>query len=195
MYGLINKAIEIFVTDTHGAARWQAVMAQADLGVTQFEAMLPYDAHVTDAVLQAMSVVLGRSSAHMLEDLGTFLVASPSLPAFRRLLRFGGVDYVDFLHSLEDMPDRVRLAIGDLHLPALDLIEQGGGLYHLHCHSGLQGYGHVMLGVVRAMADDYGVLAVLDLDTHSSGRDNITVQVVQDAFSTGNAFKLGWVSA
>ena len=195
MYGLINKAIEIFVTDTYGAARWQAVMGQADLGVTQFEAMLPYDAHVTDEVLQAMSVVLGRSSAHMLEDLGTYLVVSPSMPSFRRLLRFGGVDYVDFLHSLADMPDRVRLAIGDLRLPALDLIERPNNVFHLHCHAGLPGYGHVMLGILRAMADDYGALALLELNPHASGGADINIQVVLDAFSAGNAFQMGSASA
>lgn len=195
MYGLINKAIEVFVTETHGADQWQAVMVRADLGVTQFEAMLPYDAQMTDKVLEAMSAVLNRPTSHMLEDLGTFLVTSPSLPAFRRLLRFGGVGYVDFLHSLEDMPDRVCLAIADLQLPMLQLTEDGRGMFRLRCEGGLPGYGHVILGMLRAMADDYGALAILDLQHHPSGWDDITVHVVQDAFSDGNAFELGWAPA
>lgn len=195
MNGLINKAIEIFVTETYGAVQWRAVMVRADLGITQFETMLPYEPDITDAVLEAMSHVLRRPIPHMLEDLGTFLVTSPCLPAFRRLLRFGGTDYVDFLHSLEDMPDRVRLATADLQLPRLELREEGQNRFELHCRAGLTGYGHVILGILRAMADDYGALAILDLRSHPSGGASITVQVVQDAYADGNDFVLGQAPA
>jgi len=193
MHGLINKAIEVFVAETYGGARWQKVMAQADLGVTQFEAMLPYPLDVTETVLEAAAVTLHRPAPHILEDLGTFLVTSPSFPAFRRLMRFGGTDYVDFLHSLEDMPDRVRLAIGDVHLPPLTLTDLGQSHFNLHCHPGLTGYDHVILGVLRAMADDYGALAILDLKPCKAGGGDITIQVVQDAYADGNAFVLGQV--
>ena len=60
-----------------------------------------------------MSRLLGRPVAGMMEDLGTYLIMNPSFPAVRRLLRFSGVTFLDFLHSLDDLPDRVRLAVPD----------------------------------------------------------------------------------
>ena len=195
MHGLINKAIEVFVRQTYGVNRWKAVMAKTNLGFAEFEAMLPYDASVTRRVLLAMRDVFGRPCKLMLEDLGTFLVTSPMLPAVRRLLRFGGVDYTDFLHSLEDLPGRVKLAVDDLDLPPLDLIETGETEFRLHCHPGLPGYSQVMLGVLRAMADDFGTLAILELRKHPHGGDVISVQVVEGAYATGKSFELGGVPA
>ncbi len=191
MFGLINTAIEGFVLETYGEDVWARVMDQAGLGYASFEAMLPYSAAETDAVLEALALVLGRPREHMLEDVGTFLVTSPNLPAFRRLLRFGGMDYADFVHSLEDLPGRVRLAVDDLILPAITVRVGGAGLYHLTCAPGLCGYGHVMLGVLRAMADDYGTLALLEHREHPDGREEIDVKIVEDAFAEGNAFELG----
>lgn len=193
MHGLINKAIELFVTQTYGADTWRAVMSKADLGWTEFEAMLPYNADVTRTVVDAMQDVLGRPGHHILEDFGTFLVISPVLPGVRRLLRFAGVDYIDFLHSLEDLPGRVSLAVGDLNLPALILTERGENGFALRCQSGLAGYGYVMMGVLRAMADDYGTLAMLDMHSHPSGDDLIDIEVVQDSYASAKSFALGAV--
>ena len=195
MHGLINKAVEIFVIETYGADAWLSAMQRAETGVTEFEAMLGYPTEVTERVLDALVDGLGRNRDQLLEDLGTFLVTSRQLPALRRLLRFGGVSYDDFLHSLEELPDRVQLAVDDLRLPDLTLSGGQGGEYRLRCHPGLPGYGHVMIGVLRAMADDYGALAILDYHGEDDGGEAISVIIVQDAFAQGRRFELGVKSA
>ena len=191
MYGLINKAIEVFTLETYGTAEWRAVTSRADLGFSTVEAMLPYDADVTDQLMVAMADQLGRRREDLLEDLGTFLVTGPSLPAIRRLLRFGGVTYEEFLHSLEELSDRVRLSVQDLRLPELILTEDGDGRFRLQCQPGLPGFAYVLLGVLRAMADDYGALAVLDLTDQGQGGALITVSVVEHTFAEGRRFELG----
>ena len=40
MHGLINRAIQCFVRDSYGQNRWIEVTQLADLGFTDFEAML-----------------------------------------------------------------------------------------------------------------------------------------------------------
>ena len=85
--------------------------------------MLVYDDDMTVRVLDALCADLNRPRAEMLEDLGTYLVSHPKMEDLRRLLRFGGVTYVEFLHSLDDLSDRVRLAVSDLCLPTLELRE------------------------------------------------------------------------
>lgn len=90
--------------------------------------------------------------------------------ALRRLLRLGGDSFVDFLYSLDDLRDRARLAVSDLELPELELHDQAAGRFSLLCLTGapyrhdtaMRDFGHVMIGVVRAMADYYGALVVLD---------------------------------
>ncbi|MGR3760196.1 heme NO-binding domain-containing protein [Roseobacteraceae bacterium NS-SX3] len=191
MHGLINRAIQAFVTSTYGSDRWADVMNEAELGFTEFEAMLIYPDDQSQKMLAAMEKVLQRPLPEMLEDMGTFLVSNPQVEALRRLLRFGGVNYVEFLHSLDDLPDRARLAVSDLHLPALELVEQALGQFDLICQPGLPGYAHVMMGILRAMADDYGDLVILDHTGSQRDAEVITITLIETEFAEGRAFDLG----
>ena len=191
MHGLINRAIQAFVCSTYGESRWRDVTESADLGFSDFEAMLIYTAEQSQSLLSAMERVLERPLPEMLEDMGTFLVANPQVEALRRLLRFGGVNYVEFLHSLDDLPDRARLAVADLHLPGLELIESAPGRFKLLCQSGLPGYASVMMGVLRAMADDYGDLVILEHSGTEEGTEVISVTLVETEFAEGRTFDLG----
>lgn len=192
MHGLINRAIQSFVCDTYGADCWRRATRRAGLGFTQFEAMLNYDDGQSRRLLAVLGEVLGRDRAGMLEDLGTYLVSHPRTEALRRLLRFGGVTYVDFLHSLDDLPDRARLAVADLQLPALELREHASGRFSLACGPGLPGFGSVMTGILRAMADDYGALATIERERASAdGAEVIAITLVETAFAAGRRFDLG----
>lgn len=192
MHGLVNKSIQCFVRDTYGAATWAAVVREARLGFDSFEPMLTYDPALTEAVVAAAAHQLQRSRETLLEDMGTYLVSHPHVEALRRLLRFGGVGFVDFLHSLEDLPGRARLAVADLDLPDLELTDTGPGCFALRCRSPLRGAGHVMMGLLRAMADDYGALVLLDIQTGGGEGDGdvIAIQVLETRFAEGRRFDL-----
>ncbi|MBJ6370492.1 heme NO-binding domain-containing protein [Sedimentitalea arenosa] len=191
MHGLINRAIQAFFITTYGAERWVRVTEAADLAFSDFEAMLIYDTDDSARLLDAMAVELDRPLAEVLEDIGTFLVSNPQVESLRRLLRFGGVTYVEFLHSLDDLPDRARLAVSDLELPRLELREHTKGLFSLVCHPGLPGFGSVMVGLLRAMADDYGALVMLDRKSGGDGQDVIWISLVESTFAEGRSFDLG----
>ncbi|WP_170409235.1 heme NO-binding domain-containing protein [Ruegeria arenilitoris] len=191
MHGLINRAVQSFVCATYGQTCWLHVTEMAELGFTEFEAMLVYDDDMTARVLDALCGELKRPRAEILEDLGTYLVSHPNMEDLRRLLRFGGVTYVEFLHSLDDLSDRVRLAVSDLCLPMLELIEVSPTEYQLYCHPGLAGYSSVMVGVLRAMADDYGALAMLSHDGQEREAEVISAVLVESAFAEGRHFDLG----
>lgn len=191
MHGLINKAIQSFVSNTYGKSRWIRVTEAAHLGFVEFEAMLVYDDEVSRRVLDELCRELGRPEREVLEDVGTYLVSNPNTEALRRLLRFGGVSYVEFLHSLDDLPDRARLAVSDLDLPSLELTESTGGRFTLACHSGLPGFSYVLLGVLRAMADDYGALVMLEHVGQVSECEMIEITLIETDFAEGRTFELG----
>ena len=191
MHGLVNRAIQSFVINTYGQDRWRWVTEAAGLEGIEFEAMLTYDDALTDAVLDALCAELGREREEVLEDLGTYLVSHPEVEALRRLLRFGGDTYVDFLHSLDDLPDRARLAVSDLHLPPMELREAGAGRYSLTCGPELPGFGWVMMGILRTMADDYGALVMLEHDGTRGEDEVIAITLIESAFAKGRDFDLG----
>ncbi|MFN3642687.1 MAG: heme NO-binding domain-containing protein [Gemmobacter sp.] len=188
MHGLVNRAIQCFLRDTYGDALWSGVAAAAGAPPEGFEAMLRYPASTTEALLVAAAQRLDRPRETILEDIGTYLVSHPNTAALRRLLRFGGVSFADFLDSLEDLPGRGRLAVPDLDLPSLDLEGSEAGL-RLTCAGPLDGIGHVMLGLLRALADDYGALVLLD-HAESDGGEVITIQLLDQRHSEGRRFHL-----
>ncbi|MBA83954.1 heme NO-binding domain-containing protein [Thalassobius sp. S69A] len=190
MHGLVNRAIQCFVRDTYGNEIWLDIARGADLEGATFEAMLFYEDAVTDQVLAGIVRALGKPREEVLEDIGTYLVSHPQVEALRRLLRFGGVDFMDFLRSLDDLPDRARMAVSDLELPLLELHDAEANHIHLHVRSAHDGFGHVMLGVLRTMADDYGALVFLDLRHRGPGDDVIDIALVEAAFAEGRSFTL-----
>lgn len=190
MHGLINRSFEGFLRITYGAELWAAIVEDIDAGFDQFEPVLHYDDALSYRMLDSAASRLGKAPETLLEDFGTFLVAAPDAERVRRLLRFGGVDYEDFLASLEDLRGRARLAVPDLDLPQLELDDRGGGLYRLTCHAPNKGFGHVYLGLLRALADDYGALVLIDFEGEADGAEVLSIRLADADFAEGRAFDL-----
>ncbi|SFK48365.1 heme NO-binding domain-containing protein [Shimia haliotis] len=191
MHGLINRAIQCFVRDSYGQRRWVDVTRMAGVEVIDFEAMLHYDDSTTSALINAISNSLRVPQEAVLEDLGTYLVSHPNVEALRRLLRFGGVNFVEFLHSLDDLPERARLAVNDLSIPELELEEHCPEKFSLRCTYDYNGFGHVIIGVLRTMADDYGALVFLEHSGVEDGVEVIDITLIETAFASGRDFDLG----
>lgn len=191
MHGLINRAIQCFVRDSYGQPRWIEVTRAAGVETTDFEAMLHYDDSVTELLINASAEVIGAPRETVLEDIGTYLVTHPNVEALRRLLRFGGVDFVEFLHSLDELPERARLAVDDLTLPSLELRQHSGESFSLTCRHEQLGFGHVMIGLLRTMADDYGALVFMEHRGAQKDAEVIDITLVETAFARGRKFDLG----
>jgi hypothetical protein len=191
MHGVINRSLQFFLRDTYGAPAWDAITREAGLGFDSFEAMLRYDDDLTERVIEAGASLLSRSRESLLEDLGHYLVSHETLTFLRRLLRFSGVNFADFVQSLEELPDRSRLVLPDLDVPELELTDHGGGQFTLRCFSPLKGAGHILLGLLRAMADDYGALVLLDTLEDDGKGERISIQIADQEFNQARPFSLG----
>lgn len=195
MHGLINRSLQGFIQDTYGPRSWDDVVRQAGLKLSVFEAMLTYEDALTDQVIEAAAVVLGRSRETLLEDLGHYLVSHESLTSVRRLLRFSGLNFTDFVNSLEELPERGRLALPNLDMPELELLDHGAGQYMLTCVAPLRGVGFILVGLLRAMADDYGALVMLEnLGTEDGavdGAEMISIRIADQSLYAARPFRLG----
>ncbi len=190
MHGLVNRSLQSFVCDTYGPQTWDQVVRQAQLPVSDFDSLAQYEDAVTARAIAAASAVLNKPRSAMLEDLGTYLVAHPRREAVRRLLRFSGDTFVAFLMGLEDLPDRVRLALPDLDLPDLSLKQHGSAAFTLTVRAAQDGAGHVVAGLLRAMADDYGALVMMEVDPIGPGTDALHLTVHDLRFARGRRFDL-----
>ncbi len=184
MHGLVNRAFQGFLRDTYGASLWEDVALAGDLPLQGFEALLSYDDAATERMMVLAAERLDKPRAALLEDFGIYLAGREGL---RRLLRFGGADFVDFLYSLEELPGRVRLAVPDLILPEITLTHFATGSFHVGFRDSHPCFAKVMCGVLQAMADDYGALAVIAL--HEDGQA-VQVDLFETAYASGRDFLL-----
>ncbi len=190
MHGLINCSLQLYLSDRHGSKLWEDLAQEVEVPDGRFEAMLPYEDGLTTALVTAAARKLMRPEPEILEDLGTFLVTSPRTEVVRRLLRYGGVNFREFLYSLDELQGRVKLAVPDLEMPKLELRTEGEQEYQLLCTEAQAGMGHVLVGVLRALADDYGALVLLE-EMHSEKGDMVvTVQLLNAEHATGRRFSL-----
>lgn len=195
MHGLFNLALELYLRETFGLDRWHRIAAQAALPFQSFEPLATYDLALTVDVIHAASALLQRPSDALLEDLGTFLVSGQHGERLRRLLRFGGVGFRDFLHSLEELPARAQLALPDLCLPDLVLQEMGEAEFTLAIGAPFDGAGYVMIGLLRAMADDYGALALLEMRSKGAEGEVVHVHLLDEGYAAGRHFELAAMGA
>jgi hypothetical protein len=191
-----NRALQGFVTATYGAEIWAEVRSQAGLPFDDFEAMLEYPDAMTMACLAATAHVLHKHPNAVLEDIGTWLVTDATLEPLRRLLRFSGPGFLDFLYALEELGERGHVALPGLQMPQLALERLDGSSFRVVVRWALPGMGPIVMGCLRAMADDYGALALLELDGIApDGAEAVRVQLLDAAFAEGRSFDLGRVSA
>jgi hypothetical protein len=190
MLGVVNKAIEEFVITVHGGAVWQEVLR--DIGTPGFrlEPMLMYEDEKSYALIRALSKRLSKPQQDILDDIGTYLVTPPNGGALRRLLRFSGSSFDDFLFSLDDLNDRVDLALPDLQLPQIMVIPQTIDRVHVRVSQTWSGFAYVLQGLLRAMADDYGTLVFLDVRRDITDSACIEVILIENNFSAGIDFDM-----
>lgn len=190
MHGLINRSLESFLKRTYGVELWRDVIEELDPGFDSFEPMFHYDDALTEALINVSARRLNKPRDVLLEDFGTYLITDERIERVRRLLRFGGVDYLDFLHSLDDLRGRARLAVPDLDLPKLELQDNGDGDFSLTCTSDYDGFGLVLLGILRALADDYGALAFLEHLGRTGKTEILSIRLLDTGFAEGRDFSL-----
>lgn len=186
MDALLLRSLQGYLRDTFGVAVWQAVCRRGALTVETFEPMLRYDPGMADRVAQHAAETLGRPVETVWEDMGTYLVTTPGHEGVRRLLRFGGIGFADFLHSLEEIPDRARLAMPELDVPEITLTEIGPDRFELTCRSRIEGMPRILVGMLTAMADDYGTLCLIEPD----GQGRVLVHILDSLHGSARAFDL-----
>ncbi len=191
MNGLINRSIQCFVRDTYGEERWQRVARELGLGEHGYETLLAYEDDETDRLITFVCAELRRDRQTLLEDLGTYLGSHETTVGIRRLLRFCGETFTDFVHALYDLPSRASLAMPALVLPELEVREDPPGQFRVFVLTDRLGWGDVVLGLLRAMADDYGALVLMERGAGSGPISVIEIKLLDGRFAEGSDFSLG----
>ncbi|HWL56547.1 MAG TPA: heme NO-binding protein [Paracoccus sp. (in: a-proteobacteria)] len=178
MLPLLDRSIEGFVRGCYGDQAWCDILAAANL---------PPEAPLTlslSRMTRARRLVLiasrrlGKLPEDILEDLGGWLVRRE---AIRRLLRFSGPSYAEFVLSLGELPARAAMVLDGMPDVSLAVRRRGPSGFTILSRRFPAGWLHVLAGALRGMADDYGTLALISItgdviilgiadETHASSR-------------------------
>lgn len=190
MNGLVNKAIQSFVIDTYGFSTWKAMCDTGHLEVQDFEAMLDYSEDLSRRMITTAANVLEKAIDAFLEDVGTWIISGTEDGVIRRLLRFGGADFDSFLQSLDELPDRARMAIPDLQVPDLSVTRRTERAVDLELSWPRLDLSPILCGALRALADDYGALALIEHRRSGPRQGVIAVELLDNTFARARTFNL-----
>ena len=182
MLGLVNRSIEVFLRETYGEKLWQEIASRCGVDGRGFNSLRNYPDEVTTKLLRDAALKLGKSTFEILEDTGSWLVR---LEPLRRLLRFSGGEFADFVLALEELPGRARMALSGLDFPPLIVTKKEGEHYLIHGTGWPNGMPWIIAGALRGMADDYGVLALIE-----AGREGVKMHVLEQKFTPARPFEL-----
>ena len=188
MHGLINRSIEGFLRGTYGDAFWFSVAESSGIDPRGFQTMRGYPDAISHALINHAALQRNKPEAELLEDLGAWLA---QVEPVRRLLRFSGRDFKEFLFSLDELPGRAQMVIPDLGMPRLRVSMVDSDEVVILMNGCFAEWRSVMAGLIRAMADDYGTLGLIVLEG-----ETVSVRISDDAFSEGRKFELSdWLGA
>lgn len=182
MHGFIIRGIELFLRSRHGDAVWASVCAATGLDRRGTQIMRYYPTDLVQRMVQAAGTVLGMDREELLEDIGGWV---PRLESMRHIMRFSGSSFEDFVLSLDDLHDRARVVLPGLELPKIATQMLGPQQYRLSIVSEAREWYPVLAGLLRGMADDYGVLAMVERNGTC-----LDVQIADESFATGSKFSL-----
>ncbi|MFD1881050.1 heme NO-binding domain-containing protein [Paracoccus pacificus] len=185
MHRFVIRSIELFLTETYGMGFWRQVVALVGLG--DFGAFENCPQDKVAGVLATAAENLGKSVDELTEDIGAWLV---QMEALRRLLRFSGPDYRDFVLSLNEFRGRCHLILPEMEVPDFSVWQEGERL-SVSVDPGRDAAIHdlwrsLVAGGLRAIADDYGALALIE--TNPQGI--IEVTILSTDFAEGRDFVL-----
>ena len=92
--------------------------------------------------------------------------------------------------SLDDLNDRVALALDILEMPMICVLPLSAEKIHVRVAPKWHGFSDVLVGLLRALADDYGALVFMDRLADTDQTECIEVILIDHHHSAGTSFDL-----
>lgn len=184
MYGLVNKAIQELICQRFGEPTWERIRKEAGVAIESFVSMQAYPDELTYALVGAASRELGLPVPALLEAFGQHWVHYTGKAGYGELMGIAGTSFVEFLQELDNMHGRVALTFPQLRPPSFECTEIGPRSLRLHYHSTREGLAPMVLGLVRALGEVFGVQGLV-----------IEHEVRRDAGADHDEFAIRWSEA
>ena len=175
MHNLANRGLETFLRSNYGGEAWADIALHAGIKVDEFATWRSSTDIITGTVVVSAAKHLKKPPGELLEDIGEWLTQQEQI---RRLLRFSGSSFEEFVYSLQDISGRINLVVPDLKFSDLHVQEPYPRHFRIMSGRDQRHAMRVLMGALRGMADDFGTLAVV---TRHGNRIEVDIAVIQHA--------------
>lgn len=151
MYGMVNLAIQDFMSERYGEKVWQEVKARAAPAIDHFLTMEQYPDEVTQGMMIAASEISGDSIPALMDNVGEYFVDFARHSGYGELMQIIGTTLPEALSNLDNMHARVGLSFPELRPPAFWCTEVEEHSLVLHYQSVRDGLGPMIPGTVRGL--------------------------------------------
>ncbi len=173
MYGLVNRAIQEFVTTEFGVPMWESIRQAAEVETPEFHGMEEYPDAVTYALVGAASAKLALPPERILEAFGEYWVLYTGRAGYGDLLRMAGDDFVGFLQNLDRLHARIGRAYPSLKPPAFQCTDITDSTLLLHYRSDRPGLTPLVIGLVKGLGKMFNTaVEIAVVEDKAAGADH-----------------------
>jgi heme-NO-binding protein len=151
MYGMINLAIQAFLSERYGKPVWQSIKEQAAPDIDHFLTMEEYSDDVTTALVLKAAEITRESAAVTLDRIGEYWIGFALRSGYGELLSLIGTNLPEALNNLDNMHTRVGLIFTDLRPPSFWCTDVQDHSLVLHYQSERTGLAPMVPGLVRGL--------------------------------------------
>ena len=153
MYGLVNKAVQDFVTSQFGAETWEMVRKASGITEVAFVGMNTYPDDVTYKLVSAGSKLLNIPPEQVLEAFGRYWMVFTAQQGYGPMLAMMGDTLPTFLRQLDPMHERLRATFPKLKPPRIIVSDETPDTLRLHYYSDRPGLAPFVVGLLKGLAE------------------------------------------
>ncbi|KAK2170347.1 hypothetical protein LSH36_3g16010 [Paralvinella palmiformis] len=154
MYGFVNHALQMLVIQKFGEEIWEEIKKEAAIEMEgDFLVRLVYDDTVSYDLIAAASKILDISVPEILELFGRSFFDFCQESGYEKILQVLGSSTRDFLQNLDGLHDHLATIYPGMRAPSFRCSEDESGRMILHYYSEREGLEHIVVGLVKAVAE------------------------------------------
>jgi predicted hydrocarbon binding protein len=155
MYGLVNAAIQEFVSTHFDVDTWARIRKEAGVETEVFNRMSPYPDSVTFDLVAGASRVLGITPDEVMKAFGEFWVLYTGRVGYGPLFALAGSNLRDFLFNLDNLHTRVGQNFDKLRPPSFRCEDVDAHSLSVHYHSERVGLCPMVVGLLDGLGKHF----------------------------------------
>ena len=173
MYGIVNKAIQVLLTENYGLESWEEIKKRSGVSVEAILSNEPYPDRTTFDLAIATSEYLKIDLKDLLISFGEYWVIKTGQESYRSLMKAGGDNLKEFLINLPNFHSRLMLIYPNLTPPEFKISNIENAALYVHYFSIRNGLHYFMFGLLQGLGKLYKKPTEISIiESKSDGADH-----------------------